>query len=203
MVITHAGGYCFKLSAGETTVAVNPPSAKSAFKVSKFGADVVLISKHDVDWDGVESASRRSDHGEKAPFVISTPGSYEVGDVVVNGYATDNFENTLYTVEMDGVKILLLGALASSKLPQEVREDLDDVEVVFVPLGDGTLDSKAAHELVTSLEPNLIIPYQVGKGDDMKQFLKAEGATDVKPTDKLTFRAKEVQAMDGEVMLLG
>lgn len=198
MVITHAGGYCFKLSAGNTTVAVNPPSPKSAFKVSKFGADVVLISKHDADWDGAETAT----HGEKSPFVIKTPGSYEIGDVVVNGYATDEFQNTLYTVEMDGVKVLILGALASPKLPPEVREDLDDVEIVFVPLGDGTLDSKGAHELVTSLEPNLVIPYMVGKGDDLKQFLKAEGATDVKPVDKLTFRAKEVEAMDGEVALL-
>jgi L-ascorbate metabolism protein UlaG (beta-lactamase superfamily) len=198
MVITHVGGYCFKLVSGETTVAVNPPSPKSSFKVSKFGADVVLISKSDPDWDGAETTT----HGEKAAFVVRTPGSYEVGDVVVNGYATDEFENVLYTIEMDGMKVLVLGALATAKLPQDVREDLDDVEIVFVPVGDGTLDSKAAHELVTSLEPNLVIPYQVGRGDDLKQFLKAEGATDVKPVDKLTFRAKEVEAMDGEVALL-
>jgi hypothetical protein len=198
MVITHAGGYCFKLSAGTTTVAVNPPSQKSSFKVSKFGADVVLVSKADADWNGADTAT----HGDKEPFVITTPGSYEVGDVVVNGYPTDEYQNVLYTVEMDGMKILILGALASAKLPVEVREDLDDVEIVFVPVGDGTLDSKAAHELVTNLEPNLVIPYQVGKGDDLKQFLKAEGAADAKPVDKLTFRAKEVEAMDGEVMLL-
>ncbi len=108
----------------------------------------------------------------------------------------------LYTVDMDGIKVLVLGALVSAKLPAEVREDLDDVDIVLVPVGEGVLDPKGAHELVTSLEPNLVIPYQVGKGDDLKQFLKAEGAADAKAVDKITLRAKEVEALDGEVALL-
>lgn len=199
MVITRAGGYCFKLSAGATTVAVNPPSSKSAFKVAKFGADIVLISKpDDPDWNGAETAA----HGDKEPFIVQGPGAYEIGDVVVEGYATDDNKNTLYTVMMDGMTVLVLGAITSAKLPPEAREALDDVEVIIVPVGEGTLDAKEAHELVTALEPNLVIPFQVGKGDNLKQFLKAEGATDVKPVDKLTFRTKEVEAMDGEVMLL-
>lgn len=199
MIITRVGGYGFKLSAGATTVAVNPPGGKSDFKISKFGADVVIISKSDDDnFNGVETAT----HGDKEPFVIQGPGAYEVGDVVAEGYATDDFHNTIYSVEMDGIKVLILGALQDPKLKDEAREAAGDAGIVFVPVGDGTLDAKAAHELVTTLEPNIVIPYQVGKGDDLKQFLKAEGATDVKPTDKLTVRAKEVEVMDGEVVVL-
>ena len=197
MIITHVGGYGFKLSAGDTTVAINPPGQKSAFKVSKFGADAVVVSKSDPDWDGVETAT----HGEKEPFVIRGPGAYEVGDVVVHGFGSDDFANTIYLVEMDGISVLVLGSLAG-KLPNEVREELDNVNIVFVPVGDGTLDAKSAHDLMVSLEPNLVIPYQVGKGADLKDFLKAEGALDVKPIDKLTVRAKEVAAMDGEVAIL-
>src|SRR3989344_5261790 len=135
MIITHAGGYCFKLVAGATTIAVNPPKAESAFKVPKFGSDVVLISTADPDWDGVETAT----HGEKEPFVVRGPGAYEIGEVVVDGYATDGFANTLYALEFDGMHVLILGALASSKLPQEVREELDDVDIVFVPVGGAGL----------------------------------------------------------------
>lgn len=197
MVITYAGGYCFKLVAGATAVALNPPRSTSSFKVPKFGADVVLVSRADPDWDGAETAA----HGDKEPFVIRSPGSFEVGDVVVEGYASDEYRNTVFTVDLDGMRILVLGALASPKLPQEARQDLDDVEIIFVPVGGDTLNPKDAHELVTSLEPNLIIPYQVGKGDDIGQFLKAEGATGVQPIDKLTLRAKEVAAMEGEVAI--
>ena len=45
MVITYAGGNCFKLSAGDVTLALNPPSARSQVKVSKFGADVILAGR--------------------------------------------------------------------------------------------------------------------------------------------------------------
>ena len=72
MVITYAGGNCFKLSAGDVTLALNPPSARSQVKVSKFGADVILVSSHHEDWNGVETAT----HASREPFVINGPGVY-------------------------------------------------------------------------------------------------------------------------------
>lgn len=213
MVIQRAGGYCFKISAGNTTVALNPPSSKSKHKVSKFGADVVLISVPDKDWNGVETAT----HGEKEPFVVSGPGAYEVGDVIISGYATEaeygdvvsEAGNTIYIIEMDGIRVLALGAISNPKLPADVRSEIDDIGIVLVPVGDGTLGPKEAHELVTAIEPKAIIPYAVGpaggtieKDDDVKAFLKAEGEAGVKTQDKFTVRAKELAAMDGEVVLL-
>ncbi|MEK7613756.1 MAG: MBL fold metallo-hydrolase [Patescibacteria group bacterium] len=206
MVISYIGGHCFKLSSGDTTIAINPPRSTSEFKVSKFGADVVLISAADPEWDGEETAS----HGGKEPFVIRGPGAYEVGDVVVTGYAsegalgkeTSEFGNTVYVVEFDGMKVLLLGALSSTKLSPELRADLDEINIVFVPVGGKTLDPKGAHELVVSLEPNVIIPYAVDGDADIKSFVKTAGAHEVKPVDKLTLRAKEVALMSGEVVLL-
>ena len=206
MIIQKAGGYGFKISAGPVTVAVNPPSSRSKkHKVSKFGSDVVLVSIPDNDWNGVDTAT----HGEKEPFVISGPGAYEVGDVRVTGYGSrsdygdvlSDVGNTVYIVEMDGIRVLVLGALSSGKLPQELRAELDEIGIVLVPVGDGTLDPKAAHELVTSIEPKAIIPYAVGSDKELNAFLKAEGGAG-KPTDKFTIRAKELAAMDGEVVLL-
>ena len=207
MVIQKTGGYGFKLSAGPVTVAVNPPSSRSKkHKVSKFGADVVLVSIPDPDWNGVETAT----HGEKEPFVISGPGAYEVGDVRVTGYGSrsdygdvvSDVGNTVYIIEMDGIRVLVLGALSSAKLPQEIRAELDEIGIVLVPVGDGTLDPKAAHELVTGIEPNVIIPYAVGSDKELSAFLKAAGETGVKPTDKFTVRPKELAALDGTVVLL-
>jgi|CXWL01.1.fsa_nt_gi hypothetical protein len=207
MVIQKTGGYGFKLSAGPVTVAINPPSSRSKkHKVSKFGADIVLVSIPDEDWNGVETAT----HGEKEPFVIKGPGAYEVGDVRITGYSSrsdygdvlSDVGNTVYIIDMDGMRVLALGALSSSKLPPEIRAELDGIGIVLVPVGDGTLDPKAAHELVTGIEPNAIIPYAVGSDKDLSAFLKAEGETGVKPTDKFTVRAKELTAMDGAVVLL-
>lgn len=206
MVIQRAGGYCFKISAGDTMLAVNPPSQKSKHKVSKFGSNIVLISIPDINWNGVETAT----HGGKDPFVIQGPGAYEVGDVTITGYATpanynevmSDVGNTVYVVEMDGIRVLILGGVSVSKLPSTVRSELDDVDIVFVPVGESVLDAKGAHELVTAIGPKVIIPYAVGKDDVLKAFLKAEGGTGVKAVDKFTVRAKELAGMDGEVVLL-
>jgi hypothetical protein len=206
MVIQRAGGFCFKISAGQTTVALNPPSSRSKHKVSKFGSDIVLISVPDTDWNGAETAT----HGGKEPFVISGPGAYEVGDIRISGFSSpaeygdviSDVGNTIYIVEMDGIRVLALGALSNSKLPTEVRSELDDIGIVLVPVGGGALSPKDAHELVTTIEPKAVIPYALAKDEDIKSFLKAEGETGVKPSDKFTVRAKELAAMDGEVILL-
>lgn len=206
MIIQKAGGYCFKLSAGPSTVAVNPPSEGSKHKVPKFGADIVVVSIPHPDWNGIETAT----HGGKEPFVISGPGAYEVGEVRVTGYATaaaygdvmSDVGNTVYIIEMDGMRVLVLGALSSAKLPPEVRSELDDIGIVFVPVGDGTLDPKAAHELVTGIEPKAVIPYAVGDAKALASFLKAEGEADISPVEKFTTRAKELAALDGDVILL-
>ena len=206
MVITYAGGYCFKLSAGNTTVALHPPSAKSVHKVPKFGADVVLIPAAHEDWDGEETAA----HGEKDPFVIRGPGAYEVGDVVVAGFSSEgslsgesnDYANTIYLVEFDGMKVLVLGALSSAKLSQDVRSNLDEVDIVFTPVGGPTLNPKEAHELVVSLEPRIIIPYSADGPEELKSFLKTAGAPDMKPVEKFTIRPKEISLMEGEVVVL-
>ena len=207
MIIQKVGGYCFKLSAGPVTVALNPPDGKSKLKVNKFGADLVMTQVRHMDWDGADTAA----HGDKQPFVISGPGAYEVGDITVTGFATttgyDGTElevgNTVYIFNMDGIRVLALGALSSAKLPQDLRAELDEIGIALVPVGDGTLDPKAAHELMVSIEPKIIIPYGVGPDGDaaVKAFLKAEGESP-KAEDKLTIRAKEVATHDGDVVLL-
>lgn len=188
-------------------MALNPPDTKSKLKVNKFGSDLVLISLRNPDWDGSETAS----HGDKKPFVVAGPGAYEVGDITISGFGTTSaydgdeleFGNTAYIFNMDGIRVLALGALSSTKLPQDLRAELDDIGIVLVPVGDGTLDPKAAHELMVTLEPKIIIPYGVGPDGAaaVTAFLKAEGESP-KPEEKLTIRAKEVATKDGEVVLL-
>ena len=207
MIIQKVGAHCFKFSAGPVTVALNPPDAKSKLKVNKFGSDLVLISTRHADWDGVETAS----HGDKQPFVVQGPGAYEVGDITISGFGTPSsyagveteVGNTVYVFDMDGIKVLALGALSSAKLPQDLRAEVDNIGIALVPVGDGTLDPKVAHELMVTLEPKIIIPYGVGPDGDaaVKAFLKAEGESP-KPEEKLTVRAKEVATHDGTVVLL-
>jgi len=207
MVINYFGGECFKISQGDLTLAFNPPSKDSALKSSKFGSDIVLISQNHEDFNGVENAS----FGDREPFVISGPGEYEVKGVRVAGFGTDTSYggqksiNTIYTVSLDGMNLCFLGALGSSELPKAATQELDDIDILFLPIGDkGVLDYDKAYALAVQLEPKAIVPMHygdMGEKDALKSFLK-EAGEDVKPIEKLTVKKKDLEGKEGEIIVL-
>jgi L-ascorbate metabolism protein UlaG (beta-lactamase superfamily) len=208
MVITHHGGACFKVSFGSTTVVVNPPSKKSQFAAARGSGDVVLVSSAHDDFAGAEQVSGS---GGKEPFVIAGPGEYEVAGTTVFGFASpSNYglkgasgesenRNTIYSLELEGMKLCFLGALSSPKLSAEAKEELDEVDILFVPVGDGTLSASDAHELSVALEPSIIIPVSFDT-QALGKFLKEEGESP-KPVDKLTLKKKDLEGKEGEIVV--
>lgn len=207
MVITYLGGECFKITQGDLTLSLNPPSKDSSLKSSKFGSDIVLVSLNHEDFNGVEQMS----FGEKAPFVISGPGEYEVKGVAVRGFASeseyggDKNINTIYSVLIEGMNLAFLGAISSAELSKEAIEGLDDIDILFVPIGGGgVLDHADAYKLAVQLEPKVVIPMHygaLGGKDALKLFLK-EAGEDVKPVDKLTVKRKDLEGKEDEIIVL-
>lgn len=208
MIITYLGGEFVKVQFGDITLAFNPPSKDSKLKASRFGADVALVSLNHPDFNGVESVT----HGERKPFVIQGPGEYEIKDVAVQGFPTESVLdgekriNTVYMVTLEGMKLCFLGALASAELPADLKEELDEIDILFVPIGgEGVLTPAAAEKLAVALEPHLVIPIHFeGLGDKsaLKQFLKEAGEEKSAPQDKLTLKKKDLEGKEGEVVVL-
>ncbi len=207
MVISYMGGECFKITQGNLTLSFNPPSKDSGLKASKFGSDIVLISADHEDFNGVENAS----FGDREPFVISGPGEYEVKEVAVRGfgsetsYGGDKGINTIYSVSLEGMNLCFLGALNTADIPAAAKQELDDNDILFVPIGgDGVLDHAAAYKLAVQLGPKAVIPMHygsLGNKDALKLFLK-EAATDVKPVEKLTVKKKDLEGKEAEIIVL-
>lgn len=207
MIITYYGGEFFKVQFGDTTLAFNPISKDSKLKSSRFGADIVLSTTYHSDFNGVEQVS----HGDKKPFVISGPGEYEVKEVFIKGlpseskYGGKDLVNTIYTVSLENMNICFLGALNNSELKNETIEALDEIDILFVPIGgDGVLDPVKAYKLAVSLEPKIIIPMHygdVGVSDALKVFLK-EAGENPKSESKLTLKKKDLEGKEGDVFLL-
>ncbi len=208
MVITYMGGECFKVSQGELTIALNPPSKDSSLKTSKFGSDIVLSTLNHEDMNGVENAS----FGEREPFAITGPGEYEVRGVAVRGFAGESEYdgkksiNTIYSIALEGMNLCFLGAINNGDLPPAAKQELDDIDVLFLPIGgNGVLDHAAAYKLAVQLEPKAIVPMhygELGGKDALKAFLKEAGSEDVKPIDKLTIKKKDLDGKQGEIMVL-
>ncbi len=208
MIITYQGIESIKIQHGDKTLAFNPVSKKSKFSSTSFGSDVVLISANHPDFNGADTASRN----DKAPFIIKGPGEYEVGGVFVRGFETKtNYDgkervNTIYTLTVDGINVAYLGALDENDFSPEIKEELGEADVLIVPIGgDGVLDASEAYKVAVKREPKVIIPIHYGEVGDknaLKNFLSEGGQEGTKPVDKLTIKRKDIEAMQGEIIVL-
>lgn len=208
MIITYHGVDFFKVSFGDTTIAVNPISKDSKLKSTRFGSDITLVSLNSPEHNGSDVTSR----GEKESFLIDGPGEYEVSGVFIKGllskstYGGIERINTIYTVSLEGINLCFLGALGDAELPPETKEAIEGTDILFVPIGgDGVMDPAAAHKLAVQFESKLVIPSHygdVGETGALKKFLKEAGEEDVKPVDKLTIKKKDLDGKEGDVIVL-
>ncbi len=203
MVISYLGGECFKVTQGDLTLAFNPPSKDSQLKSPKFGSDIVLVSQNHEDFNGAENCA----FGERQPFAIMGPGEYEVRGVAVRGFGTQSHYdgehlNTIYSVSLEGMNLCFLGAVGSTDLPQAAKQELDDIDILFVPVGGrGVLDHTAAYKLAVQLEPKAVVPMHYDAAS-LKAFLKEAGAEGTQPQEKLTVKKKDLEGKEGEVVVL-
>ena len=201
MIVSYHGAECFKISQGDTTLALNPISKDSKFRPTRFGADVTLITTNLPDFSGRDQTSR----GDKGSFVISGPGEYEIKNIFIKGFLSEGpgkKTNTIYLISFEGMNLCFLGALASPTLSEGILEAIEDVDILFTPIGEGgTLDPVSAYKLAVTLEPSVIIPmYYLKQG--LEKFIKEGSETKVEPIDKLVVKKKDLEGKEGEIVVL-
>ena len=184
MEITWYGHSCFRLTErGMATVVTDPfDSDAIGYSPLKLKADIVTVS-HEAPGHSNTDAVKGTSH------VITGPGEFEIGGVFITGVQTDNPgkknkdqpRNTLYVYDYDGITVAHLGDLKSVPSQAEV-EALGTVNVALVPVGGGGgLNAAKAAEVVSLLEPNLVIPMHYATPDvkisldTLSKFLKEMG----------------------------
>src|SRR3989344_6961443 len=211
MVITHHGAQCFRVTLGDLPLVFDPIAKGANLPGVRFGADIALVSRDHPDMNGVEEVM----YGEKVPFAVTGPGEYERQGVVIQGFLSssryglkkgeDKAVNTIYAVQLEDMTLVHLGALSDTELSQEARESIDEIDVLFVPVGgDGVLSPAKAHELAVSLEPKIIVPMHwsgIGQPKSLDAFLKAAGNGSEK-VDKLTLKKKDLAGRDGSIIVI-
>ncbi|MFA6392565.1 MAG: MBL fold metallo-hydrolase [Candidatus Paceibacterota bacterium] len=206
MIITYLGKQFFKIQQGNLVVAVNPISkdSKGEFKGARFGSDIALSTTNHPDYNGFDMVS----HGETVPFEVKGPGDYEVKDIFIKGIMTETilnekkYINTIYSLSIENISICFLGCMSNNKVTAEVRGDIGNPDILFVPIGNhDLLDPSEAYKLAVSLEPKIIIPMDYDE-KTLKAFLKEGGQDKIVGVDKLTIKAKELIGREGEIIVL-
>jgi L-ascorbate metabolism protein UlaG (beta-lactamase superfamily) len=184
MEITWYGHSCFRITERSMASVVTDPYDHHAngFEPVKLKADVVTISH-----DSPNHNSRSTIRGDA--FLITGPGEFEIGGVFITGLQTnahgkrseDDVRNTMYVFDYNGLTIAHLGNINRVPTQPEI-EALGTVHIALVPVGGGgSLNAAKASEIISLLEPNIVIPmhYAIQKGNSqlepLSKFLKEMG----------------------------
>jgi L-ascorbate metabolism protein UlaG (beta-lactamase superfamily) len=186
MEIVWYGHSCFRfIERGMAAVVTDPyDSDVIGYEPLKLRADIVTVS-HDAPGHNFTNAVKGTAHK------LTGPGEFEIGGVFITGVQTDsgskrNSEkpgNILFLFDFDGLTIAHLGDLNQVPSQSEV-EALGTVNVALVPVGGGNgLNAAKAAEVISLLEPNIVIPMHYEHPasklslDPLEKFLKEMGLT--------------------------
>ncbi len=193
MEIQYLGHSCFKLKGKAGTVICDPYDSSVGFSLTSVSGDVVTLSHDHFDHNAsnkVKGTARR-----EQPFIVNSPGEYEVGGISIFGVPTFHDEskgtergrNIVFTIVLDHLRICHLGDLGHTLTDQDVSQ-IGTVDVLLVPVGGlFTINAAQAVEVISSIEPSYVIPMHYKTDDhhpdtykDMQPvdvFLKEYGVT--------------------------
>lgn len=213
MIITWLGQSAFKLqdkiSSDGITVVTDPYSKETGLKMPSFETDIITVSHNHTDHNNVEALRGK-------PFVINCAGEYDTKGILIEGIDSYHDEeegrlrggNIIYRIEMDDISIVHLGDLGHV-LSNEQLEKLVGTDVLLIPVGGkSTLDAKKAVEVISQIEPRIVIPmhYKV-EGlayedfDSIEKFVKELG---IEPSreEKLKISKKDLPQEEMELVIL-
>ncbi len=202
------GHNCFRIKSREATIITDPVERSTGYAMAKQNANIVSVSNYD---------SPNANLGVVRPEyqIVDGPGEYEMDDVFITGVRTFLDEerterkqfNTAYLFELDGFVICHLGDLG--QLPNsDQTEQLAQADILLLPVGGGNgLTQEQATEVVSLLEPKVLIPmqYRTEIGDKhllpLEPFVKLIGAELPEPVEKYAPRQADLSETMAIVIL--
>ena len=205
MEITWYGLSCFRITERKhAAVVTDPYNGKLGLPALKLKSDVITISHNASGHNDVKSVSGWE-------HALDGPGEYEIGSVFFTGIKTNHTaesnRNVLFMFDYGGLTVAHLGDM--KKVPSQTQIDaLEQVNILLVPVGGGnTLNAAQAAELVSMLEPNIVIPmhYQIPglklELETVDRFLKEMGVSEPKEEDSLKISSSNLPEETETVIL--
>lgn len=203
MNITWYGQSCFRIQTTQQNVLIDPYSPRQAgLRGPNFKSTITILTNPE------DEKAIKKDF--KKGFLVASPGEYEISGIFVYGtsFIRKDKKLTIYQVEMDNVRFGILGEINSS-LTSEELENLDGIDVLFIPIGGETMiGPEKAVEAINLIEPKIIIPccYQIPKIKiklgSLERFLREMGIKRVEKLSKLTLRKKDLSSEEAKVIVL-
>ncbi len=207
MTISWYGQSCFRLESKDVNLIIDPFSKEIGLRTPRLNGNIFVVTHEHYDHNNLDGVP-------EGAFIVRGPGEYEIKGVFIQGFSSyhDNAEgkergmNTVFLINMEELRVCHLGDLGQVKLTEEQLDSIGDVDILMIPVGGKyTIDSQAAVEIISQIEPKIIIPmhYKV-EGlkidlDDPKKFVKAIG---LKPEEVENLKINKKTLPQEEVKLV-
>lgn len=198
--IVWLGHACFRLKSKDAVIITDPYDKSLGLGTLNQKADIVTVSHQNPHHASVESVK-----GD--PFVIAGPGEYEVRGVFITGvwtFADDKGgkelgRNNVYLFQLDDLAVCHLGSLGHTLKPDQLQA-IGNVDVLLVPIGGyASLSANKATEVISQLEPNVVIPMHYNTTgretitlDTLEKFTKEMGIKDYTAQEKFSARRSDL-----------
>lgn len=202
MLINWIGHSCFRIIPDNGKVIVTDPFEGIGIEMKETYADILLISHG----HGDHSAKGKVTGAYK---LLEGPGEYQETGVSITGFDSyhDNEQgrlrghNTIFRIRADGLTVTHLGDLGC--IPDEgLLRELRGTDVLLIPVGGNyTIGPAEALELISLLEPNIIIPMHyrtegvmldIGRLYEFEEAVKGHYAFSSTGSDSLNIEPSEM-----------
>ena len=217
MKISWYGQSLFHISSrtkkSQVSISINPFKKEVGLKVPTLKTDILLSG---------DKENHNLDNIKNDYFLIDNPGEYEIKGVFVEGVPTFDFKkgkeekmerlfdgNTIYTIEIENIKICHLGNLKQKELKEDQLERIGMIDILMVPIGGiDTLTAEEAISVIDQIEPGIIIPMQYAvpklkiKLNKLDDFLKLSKVENLKPIEKLVIKKSDISSEQPKIITL-
>jgi len=201
------GMSCFEMVSktpdSEVHIVTDPYDSSTGLRFPRtLEADIVTVSHNASDANNVVGI-----HGN--PFVIKTPGEYEVKGAFVFAINAPDKEKMLITrFEVESLHLVHLGALTRELTSAEL-EQLPNTDILMIPVGgERVMNPQIAATVIAQIEPRIILPMTYGI-ENVKEklgrvdiFCKELAGCRREDVNKLKLTRKDLPEEDQVIMVL-
>ncbi len=204
MEITYLGHAGFRIRSKDGVVIIDPAPQPYGVALKGVSADIVCVTHSHTDHSFIDPIG-----GD--PKIIRGPGEYEIGNMLITGVRTfhdtnrgaERGPNTVYVIHTEDISLCHLGDLGHDLDAKQI-DQIGDIDVLMLPVGGHyTINAKTAVDIVSELDPRVIIPMHYAtpalteKGitlDSADVFCKALGTPLPDPLPKLSLTRTSMPA---------
>lgn len=212
MIITWLGHSCFKIQdktgTDGITIATDPFDKTLGLKMHSFEANIVTVSHDHYDHNNIKAIRGN-------PIIINCAGEYDIQGVMIEGIESyhdtqqgiERGNNIIFRIEIDNITVVHLGDLGHI-LDNKQLDKLTNTDILLIPVGGiYTLDAKKAVEVISQIEPRIIIPMHYKLPgltiniNEVDKFIKEAGIASHQE-ERLKINKKDLPQEDMEIILL-